>query len=245
MPMQTRRSAAVAIAVTLQQLADGKISGWTVDQELVLAALRRSTSDLSDASNKELGAYLSDLDPDQLRGVASNVKGIFHEMLVARAENLDVDEVTAGLFEQANHPGADIEFFVDGDVIGEVQLKAVQSPAAIVEHFARYPDIDVMVTSEVYAATAEAFAGQLADSGVSNADITALTRNTLEDLAGESLSGFIENGVVTSALVGGALHARAALRGEPLDAQQVRSALELVGVGVGTAITMDVLLNLA
>lgn len=245
MPMLTRRSAAVAIAVTLQQLADGKISGWTDDQELVLAALRRSTSDLRDASNEELGAYLSDLGPDQLRGVASNVKGILHEMLVARAENLDGDQVTAELFEQANHPGADIEFFIDGDVIGEVQLKAVQSPAAIVEHFARYPDIDVMATSEVYAATAEAFVGRLADSGVSNADITALTRNTLEDLAGESLSGFVQDGVVTSALVGGALHARAALQGEPLDAQQVRSALELVGVGVGTAITMDVLLNLA
>lgn len=245
MPMPTRRSAAVAIAVTLQQLADGKISGWTADQEMVLAALRRSASDLSTASDTELGVYLRALGPDQMRGVASNVKGIFHEMLVARAENLDGDDVTAGLFDRANHPGADIEFYVDGDVIGEVQLKAVQSPAALVEHFARYPDIDVMATSEVYAATAEVFPGRLADSGISNADITALTQNTLEDLAEESLNEIIETGVLTSALVGGALRARAALRGEPLDAKQVRSALECVGVGAGTAITMDVLLNLA
>ena len=31
--MMRRRSASVAIAVTLQQLAEGKSSGWTDDQE--------------------------------------------------------------------------------------------------------------------------------------------------------------------------------------------------------------------
>lgn len=243
--MPTRRSAAVAIAVTLQQLIDGKHEDWTPDQTLVLAALRRSNSDLTNASDAELGTYLRDLGPDQLRGVASNVKGIFHEMLVERAEDADGDDVTAQLFEQANHPGADIEFVVDGNVIEEVQLKAVQDPAAIIEHFARYPDIDVMATSEVYGAMGGMFAGRLTESGVSNAEITALTQETLEELAGESLSGFVQDGMVTSALVGAGLHARAALQGQSLDARQVRSTLELVGVGAGTAMTMDVLLNLA
>lgn len=243
--MPTRRSAAVAIAVTLQQLIDGKHEDWTSDQALVLASLRRSASDLADASDAELGTYVRNLVPDQLRGVASNVKGIFHEMLVERAEDGDGDDVTAQLFDQANHPGADLEFVVDGAVIGEVQLKAVQDPAAIIEHFARYPDVDVMATSEVYAAMGSTFAEQLTDSGVSNAEITAMTQNTLEELAGESLDGFVQDGIMTSALIGAGLHARAALQGQSLDARQVRSTLELMGVGVGTAVTIDVLLNLA
>ena len=242
--MKIRRSAAVAVAVTLQQLIAGKTSGWTADQELVLDALRRSKTSLGQTSDEELGLYVQSLAPEQLHGVASNVKGIFHESLVAQAENLDGDVVTAQLFEATNHPGADIEFSIDGAIIHEVQLKAVQDPSAIVEHFARYPDTSVMATSEVYAASGDAFTGRLFDSKVSNSEITYLTRQTLEDLAGESLGDLIQDGVLTSVLVTGALQAKAALSGQVIDARQVRSVLELAGIGVGTALTMDVLLNL-
>ena len=239
-----RRSASVAIAATLQLLAEGKRSGWTEDQELVLDALRRSKASLEGASDEELGVYVRALAPEQLGGVASNVKGIFHEMLVARAENLDGDAETAELFKAANHPGADIEFFIDGDMVREVQLKAVQDPAAIVAHFARYPDIDVMATSEVYEAAGGNMGGRLFNSGVRNAEITEMTRGTLEDLAGENLGDLVQDGVVTSILLGGALQAKAVLRGRTIDAQQVRSSLELAGIAGGTALTMDALLNL-
>ena len=240
----TRRSASVAIAVTLQQLADGKRSGWMADQELVLQALRRSKASLADATDGELGTYVRDLSPERLQGVASNVKGIFHEMLVERAENLDGDAVTAALFEATNHPGADIEFSINGGVVREVQLKAVQDPAAIVEHFSRYPDVDVMATSEAYAAAGSDLGGRLFDSGISSAEITGLTRETLEDLAGEGLCDLVQDGVVTSVLLGGALQAKAALQGRTIDAKQIRSTLELAGIAGGTALTMDVLLNL-
>lgn len=153
----THRSAAVAIAVTIGLLAGGQRSGWTEDQELVLDALRRSTGSLQDAPEAELADYLVNLSPEQMRGVVSNVKGIFHEMLVARAENTDGDEVSANLFDAINHPGADIEFVMDGNVIREVQLKAVQTQAAIIEHFDRYPTTDVLATSEVTALLAGAF----------------------------------------------------------------------------------------
>ena len=186
---------------------------------------------------------MRDLAPEQLRGVAANVKGIFHEMLVARAENLDGDAETAELFEAANHPGADIEFSIDGNVVREMQLKAVQDPAAIIEHFARYPDIDVMATSEVYAAAGGDMGGRLFDSGVGNAEITSMTRKTLEDLAGEDLGDLVQDGVVMSVLLGGALQAKAVLQGRTFDACQVRSTLELAGIAGGTALTMDALLN--
>ncbi|MGX0978568.1 hypothetical protein ACSSVY_004308 [Roseovarius sp. MBR-51] len=102
-----RRSAIVSIAITLGQLVAGQRSGWTDDQELVLDALRRSTTRLNYATDQELADYLTALSPEQMHGVTSNVKGIFHEYLVARAENLDGDQKTATLIEPTNHPGAE------------------------------------------------------------------------------------------------------------------------------------------
>ncbi|MEH6728829.1 MAG: hypothetical protein V7703_22005, partial [Hyphomicrobiales bacterium] len=69
-------------------------------------------------------------------------------------------------------------------------------------------------------------------------------RKTLEDLAGESLGDLIQDGVLTSVLVGGALQAKAALTGQVVDARQLRSMLELAGIGAGTALTIEALLNL-
>lgn len=221
-----RRSVAVAVAVTLHQLIAGKTAGWKPDQEMVLDALRRSKVILHDSSDEELGDYLRQMAPEQIHGIASNVKGIFHEMLVMLAENADGDPITAQIFGATNHPRSDIEFLLDGDVIREVQLKAVQDPGVIVEHFSRYPDIDVLATSEVYGALGGAFAGHVSDSGVSNEDISELSRDTLVQLAGEDLGDLVQDGVMTSILVTGALQARAALTGRRLDASQVRSTLE-------------------
>lgn len=239
-----RRSAAVTVAVTLHQLIAGKTSGWVPDQELVLQALRRSTSRLQDASDVELGDYLRQMSPDQIQGIASNVKGILHEMLVMQAENTDGDEIVAQIFEATNHPGSDLEFNMDGNIVREVQLKAVQKPGAIVEHFARYPDIDVLATSEVYWALSGAFGDRVTDSGISNVEITQLSRETIEELTGESLGDLVQDGVMTSVLVAGAIQARAALSGGRIDGRQVRSTLELAGIGAATAITVHALLNL-
>lgn len=239
-----RRSAAVTVAVTIHQLIAGKIGGWTADQKLVLDALRRSTSRLHDASDAELGDYLRQMSPDQVQGIASNVKGILHEMLVMQAENVDGDEIVARIFEATNHPGSDLEFVMDGDIVGEVQLKAVQDPSTIIKHFARYPDIDVLATSEVFRALGGAFGDRVADSGISNVEITQLSRETLEELAGESLGDLAQDGVMTSVLVAGAIQAKAALSGRQIDRRQVRSTLELAGIGAATAVTVHALLNL-
>ena len=90
----------------------------------MLDALRRSSAGLTDASPAELRAYVIDLEPEALKGVLRNVKGIYHELLFAHAENVDGDAVAAQLFEATNHAGADVEFYVDGDSVGVVQLKA-------------------------------------------------------------------------------------------------------------------------
>ncbi len=238
-----RRSAAVVLAVTLQRLADGRLDALTADQELVLDALRRSNNELRTATDEELGAYIGTLSPEQLRGVVSNVKGIFHEMLVARSENSDGDAVKARIFEATNRPGADLEFLMDGGVVREVQLKAVQSPAAIVEHFSKYPDIEVMATSEVFASLDGAFPGQVADSKFSNADLTDTTQTTFADLQGEEWAEVVQDEVVTSTLVAGALQARALLSGQGMDAVMMRQTLESAGIGIATAVAVEALLG--
>ncbi|WP_295043013.1 hypothetical protein [uncultured Paracoccus sp.] len=239
-----RRSAIVAIAVTLQQLAAGKTRGWTADQQLVIEALRRSRSSLADATPAQLGDYLRQQSPDAARGTLSNVKGIFHELLVMRAENLDADGITATIFAATNHPGADLEFVMDGQVVRQVQLKAVQDTDAILEALAKYPDTDILATSEAWRAMQGLHADRVFDSGFSNRDITQATRDTFSDLTDDGLAGIIGGGAMTSALVCGALQARAALNGRGLDRAALRSSLELVGIGAGTAVTINALLTL-
>lgn len=232
------RSAAVVVAVTLQRLVDDATRTWTVEEQLVLEALRRSTASLNDASIEELSDYVSSLTPEQLRGVASNVKGIFHELLFVNAENLNGDEITARLFEATNHPGADVEFVLDGEVIREVQLKAVTSTAAIYEHLVRYPGIDVLATSEVAAKIPG-----VASSGFRNAELSETVSEAFSELPGEELVTEITEGVATSALISGALAAGRILKGGSVSKHQFRSMLGDAAVGAVTAATLDAILD--
>ena len=125
-----------------------------------------------------------------------------------------------------------------------MQLKTVQDPGAIFEHFARYPDIEVLASSEVYRALRGTFVGQVSDSGVSNEAISALSRETLENLIGDDIGDLIQNAMMTSVLVAGAIQARAALARRRIDARELCSTLELAGIGAATAITVHALLNL-
>lgn len=232
------RSAAVVVAVTLQRLLDEPTRSWSMEEDLVLDALRRSATNLNGATTEELAVYISELTPEQLRGVVSNVKGIYHELLFVHAENIDADDVAARVFEATNHPGADVEFIGDGDVIHAVQLKAVASPAAILEHLARYPDIEVVATEEV-AAVVSAASG----SGFSNAAISGDVSRVFTELTGDSMAVEIAEGATTSALLAGANSAAQVLRSGKVSRQQFATAFGDVSVGVITATALDVLLD--
>lgn len=232
------RSATVVVAVTLQRLVEDASRAWSVEEELVLDALRRSASRLNDATPKELAEYIASLSPDQLRGVVSNVKGIYHELLFVHAVNLDADGVTARLFEATNHPGADVEFLVDGNVIHAVQLKAVASPDTIFEHLVRYPDIEVVATQEVASRIPN-----VAGSGFSNAEISNDVSRVVAELPGDSLGAEMMDGAVTSALLAGAISAAQVLRSGKVTRQQFATAFGDISVGVVTATALDVLLD--
>jgi len=233
-----KRSAAVVIAVTLQRLLDNSDRSWSVEENLVLDALRRSAGELNEASESELAEYIGSLSGEQLRGVVSNVKGIYHELLFVHAENLDPDEVSARVFEATNHPGADVEFVVNGDVIDEIQLKAVASKSSIYEHLERYPEIQVLATEEV--------ANQLPSvesSGFSNTEITDDVNQVFTELDDDTLTEEILEGAGASLLVTGAVAAAQVLRSGKVSHEQFKSAFKDVSVGVVTATALDVLLG--
>jgi len=232
------RSAAVVIAVTLQRLAEDATRFRTLEERLVPDALRRSSDVLNDASVAELAAHVAAMSPERLRGLASSVKGIYHELLFVHAENVDGDEVSARVFEATGHPGADVEFVVDGDVVREVQLKAVASPDAIREHLARYPEIKVLATEEAAAAMPS-----VASSGFSNAALSQQVEDVLSELPGDGLAGEVADGAVTSALLAGAATAGHALRTGRVYRREVSRALGDVSVGVVAATSLDALLE--
>ena len=232
------RSAAVVIAVTLQRLVDDATRFWSVEEQLVLDALRRSSNALNDASVDELAAYVADLTPEQLGGVASNVKGIYHELLFVHGVNAGGEEGYAEVFDATNYPGADVQFIVDGETIREVQLKAVSSSGAIYEHLSRYPEIEVLATSEV----ADLLPG-VDSTGLSNETLTDNVHAVFGDLPGESILQEITEAVATSALISGAFAAGRVLRQGHVSGAQLRSAFGDVAVGTVAATTLDVLLG--
>lgn len=235
---QTSRLASVVLAVTFQRLIEDGTREWMLEEELVLQALRRSTRSLETANACEITDYLSALSEEQIRGVASNVKGIYHELLFTVAENNDGDSVSAEVKKFTNNPGGDVEFFVDGNSIGEVQLKAVASEAQVLEHLSRYPDIEVRVTEEV-----AAIMPGVASSGFSNIELTDEVYDRLSELQGDGLIDEISDGLVTSTLVSSAILAGKAVRGEGFSGNQMRSLLVDAGVGVTTATILDVILT--
>lgn len=188
--------ASVVLAVTFQRLLSDKLVNWSLEGDLVLEALKRSSNKLQDASFDDLSAYVKELTPEQLKGVVANTKGIYHELLFVNMHNASSVGTTAEVMAATNHPGADIQFFQEGDLVREVQLKAVSSPSSVYEHLERYPDIEILVTEEM----ASVLEG-IGSSGLSNAVLSRDVFERLEALNGEGLLDQVSDAVLTSAFV--------------------------------------------
>jgi len=160
------------------------LSGAPLDDidgaHLVFSALRRSDPDLAGASEAELAEYLSGYDGEQLKGIANNVKGIYHELLWTEQYNNAHSDTRAELIGQINHPGSDVRIFDvhTGEMVDEYQLKATGSVSSVNEHQERYPDIKAVVTDEV----AQRVEG-VEPSGNLNADLTKATEENLAALS--------------------------------------------------------------
>ncbi len=115
--------------------------------------------------------------PDEhLNGLISGVKGKLFEMQYVDYLNDGhlPDGYEAILATSATQPGWDIAIHgTDGHVADLLQMKATDSVDYVQHALERYPDIDVITTSEVYSQLVmNGAADSVLDSGISNADVT-------------------------------------------------------------------------
>jgi len=143
-------SAGIVAGVFYSLLTRTALDG-SVEQDLVLEALRRSKIELHDATEEELSEYLNGLSPEQLQGVANNVKGIYHELLWVVEYNDTHTDTYAELHGSTNHAGSDvvIKSSDTDEILHEYQLKATNNKAYVAEHQEKYAEIDVLPTNEV------------------------------------------------------------------------------------------------
>jgi len=180
-------------------MADSVPGSLDVDP-LVLEAFRRNFSDLSAATETEIGDYLRSLSVEQLGGVINNAKGTFHELSFAKNENLNGDQWYAELMPATNHPGSDIVLTnIQSNEQVELQLKATDSISYIQEHFERYPDIGIAATEEV------AHALNITSTGFTNEEITNQVKDDVQKLISDGQIDISD--VVTNSIEGGLLGA--------------------------------------
>ena len=180
----------IVTAVILKLMAN-EIPEFNDHELLVIDALRRSNNSLTEASHEELASYLKDKDPEQLQGLHNNIKGIYHELRYAQAENSDNDEYRVELFDETNHPGSDAVLInTETGETSEIQLKATNYISYIEEHNNRYANVEVFATDEV----AE-ISDEIHSSGITNAelnsdvdDVFSSLRSGDDGLVGESMA---------------------------------------------------------
>lgn len=136
-------------ALVLNLLSEGEHTFSEAELD-VLEAIRRSSGEMSGATNEEIAVHVQTMTPEQLLGFKNNIKGIAHEIQYARLENNDGDLFQVELFDATNHAGADVKLInIETGEVQELQLKATSYAAYVENHFAQYPEIDVLTTSEV------------------------------------------------------------------------------------------------
>jgi len=234
----TSRSMTISIIVVIRRLIDGHRNFSTIEEQLAIEAIRRSSHRLENASLDEIADFVAGLSPEQARGFINNIKGIYHELLFAHLENTDGDGISARVAEMTNQPGWDVEFSSNGEVIRQVQLKATNDPAYLLEHLERYPDIDLYATSEV------ASGDPLASStGISNEALESQLRDVMGELEPPSFLEGIVYGTATALLVSASLQAAGILSGKrQFSVQAFEGTLKELAIGSGTAALLDLVL---
>jgi hypothetical protein len=204
------------------------------ESQFVLTALRRSDSDLTEASEAEISEYLAGYDESQLIGIANNVKGIVHELLWIDAYNEANTSTQAELFGETNHPGADVRIYDTqaGETVTELQLKATNSVSYIEEHQLRYTEIEVVATNEVAADM-----DYVTASGYNNDELIDLTSDTIGNLTDNSVEDRVLESSALAATAATGQELLAMLQGRKEFPDAAKSALEKTGTaGAATAL---------
>lgn len=220
----------ITSAVILELLSDD-IGSFNDNEELVLQALRRSNNRLSDASNEELSEYVKSLEPEQIQGLHSNIKGIYHEIRYAHEENIDGDEYIVELFSDTNHAGADVRIIntLTGDV-KEVQLKATEYLSYVKKHNEKYENIEVFGTDEV-----ASMSDDIKSTGISLDEINSDVTDTFDTLSDSSTDSGVVSSMSVAAMIVLAKNAKVLLRGENIPNDKKSEMIQDGAIAAGTA----------
>ena len=140
----------------------------------VFDVVRRGYNDLEVSSNEEIISHFQNIDTASLTGHVSNIKGMLFEQQYV--DQLELEGISAEIFEATNHPIVDIAIIENGDVVNELQLKATESISYINSTLEEHPNIEIVATTEV---AAEMDNDMVIDSGISE---SALENTVLESL---------------------------------------------------------------
>lgn len=229
--MKTYSRELSTIAAVLMNLRNQRLVVDTPQEQLVVEALRRSSGALQDASLAELGAYVGGLGDQQLRGLASNIKGIYHELLFVHEYNASNAETEAYLHPSSNQPGSDviIRDVNTGETVREIQLKATGNLYYATPRPGSDQNIERLGTDEV-AGRSE----HIGSSGFSDAQLEAEVSQQFEQLPHVSLMGQLQVGAESGTLVAGGLRALQCLKGDVTPGEAIRKATADAAIAAGT-----------
>lgn len=150
--------------------------------------------------NVELSS-LAGKNPEEVEGFLSAWKGKHFEVTVRDELNagnavgdiqLESGQV-ASLAESSTQPGWDLQILnADGTIAEELQLKATESLSYVQSALEKYPDIDVLTTSEVFE-SAENVSGQIFNSGISDNAIAETIQEPMEALLDTPFGELVED----------------------------------------------------
>lgn len=187
-------------------------------------------------------------DPEALAGAVATAKGKYFELLVEerlnagyQIEDLTISgKETASLADSMNQPGWDLKFTdANGKVVDTIQLKATDSVDYIRDTLERYPDIQIVATSEV--AGRDQFGTMVLDSGISNAEVTATVEKAIGATSDSVAETFLDNfnPLIPLALIAATEGYRLVVGGQSaslcIDSVVERAKNGLTGTAVGAA----------
>ncbi len=227
------------VSAVFLKILSASSAEFNENELLVLEALRGSKNDLNEATIEELGEYISKKDPSELNGLISSIKGKYHELLFQKNENEDGDEFEVELFEDYNHPAADIKLI--NTLTNEstpYQLKTTDYLSYIKQHNNKYPDIRLFVNEEM-----AKLDPTFESTGLSNSEITDTVKNTLKGVADGPLDFGVATSMSVAAMITLARNIKVLLKGRNLTSEEQTKLLKDGSIAAGVAGIISLLIG--
>ena len=153
--------------------------------------------------------------------------------------NSQDNNLKAELFDEYNHPGADIKLInTETGEVNEFQLKATNYLSYIKEHNKKYKDIDVLATEEV-----AADAPDIGSTGFSNKDLREEVKDTLDKVEGPFIVSEVFSSMTVAAMITLAKKVRQILKGEQMKDDEKSKLVQEVSVAAGVAGVISLLIG--